>query len=398
MARKRITGDFVECSGCGERYKAFVPKPLPPDPPLKLTEDLFDLMERANRALGRLDGVTSLLPDTTLFTYFYVRKEAVLSSQIEGTQSSLSELILFESDQAPGVPIDDVREVSNYVVAMDHGLANIRSTSGLPLSLRLLTEIHGHLLARGRGSDKTPGEFRRHQNWVGGQSPSKASFVGPPPDRVMGCLHDLENFLHDKPKRTPVLIKAALAHVQFESIHPFMDGNGRLGRLLITLLLCSENAIKEPMLYLSLYFKTHRDEYYDRLQRVRLKGDWEGWLDFFLTGVLETAQQAVQAAHSILELFARDRHRIETLRQPSGSVLRVHQYLQAKPIISINTAARVLASTKPTVGAAIKQLEKLGIVREITGKGRNRLFIYDRYMDILSEGTKPIERSSLAPR
>jgi Fic family protein len=392
MPKKRITGDFIGCSGCGEHYKAFVPKPLPPVPPLEITEDVFDLMERANRALGRLDGITSLLPDTYLFTYFYVRKEAVLSSQIEGTQSSLSQLLLFESEQAPGVPLDDVREVSNYVAAMDHGLINIRSSGGLPLSLRLLSEIHSILMAKGRGGDKDPGAFRQYQNWVGGSSPSKATFVPPPPDKVMACLSDLEKFLHDKPTRTPVLIKAALSHVQFETIHPFMDGNGRLGRLLVTLLLCAEEALKEPMLYLSLYFKSHRDEYYERLQKVRTEGDWEGWLRFFLTGVLETSQQAVHAAQSILTLFELDRRRIESLRQATSSVLRVHQYLQKRAVLSIGIARKNLELTKPTVGAAINQLEKLGIVREITGKGRNRLFIYDRYMEILDEGTKPIPK------
>jgi len=235
-------------------------------------------MEKANRALGRLDGMTLLLPDASLFLYFYVRKEALLSSQIEGTQSSFNDLLLYESDETPGVPLDDVREVSNYVAAMDHGLSRLRG--GFPLSLRLIREIHEILLSKGRGSDKGPGEFRRTQNWVGGTRPGTANFVPPPPESLMDCLGALEKFLHNDPVPTPLLIKAALAHVQFETIHPFLDGNGRLGRLLITFLLCAEGALTEPILYLSLYFKTHRSQYYDWLQKVRIDGDWEGWLGF----------------------------------------------------------------------------------------------------------------------
>lgn len=392
MKFQRETGEYILCSVVSDPYRAFIPKRLPPDPPLQIDSDLQDLMERATLALGRLDGVTSLLPDTYLFTYFYVRKEAVLSSQIEGTQSTLEQLLLFESEQAPGLPsVDDIREVSSYVRAMQHGLSSIKSESGLPLSLRLLKEIHGILLAGGRGSHCMPGEFRISQNWVGGTKPANASFVGPPAELVMPCLAEFEEFLYDKTGRTPILVKTALAHVQFETIHPFLDGNGRLGRLLITLLLCSEGALREPMLYLSLYFKTHRKEYYDRLQRVREEGDWEGWLRFFLTGVLETAQQAVEAAQSILRLFDSDRKRIASLGRPANSALRVHEILQRRPIISVGTAAELLLLSPTTVRTSIRQLEKLQIVREVTGKDRNRLYIYDVYMSILDEGTKPIE-------
>ena len=396
MTPKRITGDYVLCSEKYDPFRAFVPKPLPPDPPIVMDEEICDLMEKANRALGRLDGVTSLLPDTYLFTYFYVRKEAVLSSQIEGTQSSLQELLLFEIEEAPGAPLDDVLEVSNYVRAMNYGLQSIRGEGRLPLSLRLLTEVHGILLEQGRGSSKRPGEFRRSQNWVGGTKPSNANYVGPPAEKLMECLDAFEKFLYDQPLRTPVLIKAALAHVQFESIHPFQDGNGRLGRLLITLLLCSEEALKEPMLYLSLYFKTHRDEYYARLQSVREDGDWEGWLHFFLTGVLETAQQAVTAARSILRLFDIDKRRIASLGQQANSVLRVYDILQNRPIISAGIArkmleTRALGLSEPTIYTAISHLERLGIVREVTGRERNRLYVYNAYMSILDEGTKPIQ-------
>jgi Fic family protein len=392
MAPKRMTGEYLLCSAANDPFNAFIPKPLPPQPPLLLDSEAQDLLEKATLALGRLDGVTSLLPDTYLFTYFYVRKEAVLSSQIEGTQSTLEELLLFESEQVPGVPIDaDVREVSSYVAAMQHGLQNIKSESGLPLSLRLLKEIHGILLATGRGQHRLPGEFRSSQNWVGGTKPSNASFVGPPAELVMPCLAEFEDFLYDKFGRTPILIKTALAHVQFETIHPFLDGNGRLGRLLITLLLCSEGALREPMLYLSLYFKTHRKEYYSRLQSVREEGDWEGWLRFFLTGVLETAQQAVEAAQSILKLFDVDRKRIASLGRPANSALRVHEVLQRRPIISVTNAAKTLLLSEPTVRTSVKQLEKLGIVREVTGKDRNRLYVYSAYMSILDEETKALE-------
>lgn len=383
-------GTYISSSAAGETIKAFVPPPLPPDPPLQWSERDYDLMERANRALGRLDGMASLLPDTSLFIYFYVRKEALLSSQIEGTQSSFADLILFETKEAPGVPLADVQEVSNYVAAMSHGLKRLRA--GFPLSLRLLREMHAVLLSKGRGAGKLPGEFRRTQNWVGGSRPGNALFVPPPPNMVADLMGDLEKFLHGDPVRMPVLVRAALAHVQFETIHPFLDGNGRLGRLLITLLLCVERALREPALYLSLYFKTHRQAYYDHLQRVRTEGDWERWLHFFLTGVLETAEQATNAAHAILRLFERDRTKIETLGRPAGSALRVHQLLQKRPITSASAAAGKLKVTEPTARAALGHLQKLKIVRELTGKRRNRLFVYDKYLAILDEGTEPIRR------
>src|SRR5215207_10045148 len=279
--QRGMQGRFERRGGGLGSYLAFLPTQLPPDPPLRLSDELHDLLERANRALGRLDGLCTLLPDPGLFLYLYIRKEAVLSSQIEGTQSSFSELLAFESNVAPGVPLHDVQEVSRYVAAMGHGLARLRE--GFPLSLRLLREIHGILMADGRGSSQTPGEFRRSQNWIGGTRPGDALYVPPPADALMGHLGALERFLHDQPARTPTLIKAALAHVQFETIHPFLDGNGRLGRLLVTFLLCAEGALSEPLLYLSLYLKQNRARYYELLQQVRMEGDWERWLDFFLT-------------------------------------------------------------------------------------------------------------------
>jgi Fic family protein len=385
---KRTTGETVRIGSGDDAYSAFVPAPLPPKPPLNLTTADHDLLERANRALGKLDGMTSLLPDTSLFIYAYVRKEALISSQIEGTQSSFSDLLLYESDQAPGVPIEDVREVSNHVAALDHGLKRLRG--GFPLSLRLIREIHGVLLRGGRGSDKTPGEFRRSQVWIGGSRPGNARFVPPPTDKVIECMGALEKFLHGNPVETPTLIKAALAHVQFETIHPFLDGNGRLGRLLITFLLCSEGALSEPILYLSLYFKSHRQEYYDRLLRVRTHGDWEGWLRFFLDGVIGTSDEAVSTTRRILALFEKHRRTLETFGRSAASAFRVHEYLQKKPITGIREIEKKLGLTYPTVAGALDRMKKQHIVKELTGFRRNRVFAYAPYVELLSEGTEPI--------
>ena len=277
--KRDLQGHYVTISTVGEAAQAFVPKPLPPNPSLDWMPDLRSKFDQALLALGRLDSISTFLPDISLFLYMYVRKEAVLSSMIEGTQSSLSDLLLFELNMEPGVPLDDVREVSNYVAALDYGLK--RLAEGFPLSLRLIKEMHGVLLYKGRGSNQTPGEFRRTQSWIGGTRPGNAAFVPPPADKVLECMSKLELFLHDQPQSTPGLLKAALAHVQFETIHPFLDGNGRLGRLLITLLLCEQKMLREPMLYLSLYFKSHRQYYYELLNGVRLSGNWEAWLDFF---------------------------------------------------------------------------------------------------------------------
>ncbi len=343
-------------------------------------------MERANRALGRLDGITTLLPDRDLFLYLYVRKEAVLSSQIEGTQSSLTDLLRFEDAAAPGVPLDDVREVSNYVAALDHGLERLRG--GFPLSLRLVREIHGVLLQEGRGASKTPGEFRRSQVWVGGARPWSATFVPPPPDELAFCLDALEKYLHDP--GVPVLIKAALAHVQFETIHPFLDGNGRVGRLLITFLLCAEDVLTDPLLYLSLFFKMHRDEYYERLQRVRTHGEWEEWLRFFLRGVQDTSKQAVDTAREILALFDTDRDRIrEEAGRSSGSVLQVQEVMQRRPLITIPEAARTSGLTYATARSALEAMKHLGLVREIQDRPA-RTFHYGRYLEILERGTEPL--------
>jgi Fic family protein len=378
-------GTYVVKSFRDESVRAFVPPPLPPDPPLAL-QPLLPLLEQANQALGRLDGLASILPDPSLFIYLYVRKEAVLSSQIEGTQSSFADLMLFENAESPGVPVEDVQEVSNYVAAMSHGLRRLRED--FPLSLRLIRQIHKVLLSKGRGSEKQPGEFRKTQNWIGGTRPGNASFVPTPPEKVMECMGALEKFIHRENENLPILVKAALVHVQFETIHPFLDGNGRLGRLLITLLLCVAGVLREPILYLSLYFKTNRHRYYELLDRVRTHGDWETWLEFFLTGVRETAQQAADTSRQILELIESDRRRIEQLGRPAASILRVHQHLQRKPIITIPATAEQLSLSAPTVAKALQHMVKLGLVRETTGKQRHRLFTYHRYLEILNEGTE----------
>jgi cell filamentation protein, protein adenylyltransferase len=378
-------GRFVTTTTGGEAVQAYVPPPLPPDPPVELG-GLVNLIEKANRALGRLDGITSILPAPPLFLFMYVRKEALLSSQIEGTQSSLSDLLLFENDEIPLVPLDDVQEVSNYVAAMNYGLK--RLGDGFPLSLRLIREIHDILLRKGRGSSKQPGEFRRSQNWIGGTRPGNALYVPPPPDEMHIALDNFEKFLHDD--KLPTLIRAAIAHVQFESIHPFLDGNGRLGRLLVTFMLCAEGALKQPMLYLSLYFKQRRQQYYDLLQGVRDRGEWETWIEFFLTGVTETANEAVDTARQLLTLFEEDRERIRSLGRPAASTLRLHELLQRRPIVGILPASRELKVTHPTVMKALSHLQKLGIVREVTGRRRGKLFSYTRYMSILARDTEAI--------
>src|SRR6185437_3697027 len=322
--KRGATGSHQTISTVGEeKVQAFIPKPLPPAPPLNIGADLREQLDGALLALGRLDSVTTLLPDTRLFLYMYIRKEAVLSSQIEGTQSSLSDLLLFEADEAPGVPLDDVGEVSNYVAAMDHGLQRIRGN--FPLSNRLIREIHGILLGSGRGSTKEPGEFRRSQNWIGGTRPGNAAFVPPPAGTVADCMGQRELWLHDQTPsgRTPPLLKAALAHVQFETIHPFLDGNGRVGRLLITLLLCVEGVLSEPLLYLSLYFKEHRPEYYALLDSVRRDGNWEAWLSFFTRGVRETAAAAVGTAQRLVQRAQTDAQSIQAIKRRAGSALRV---------------------------------------------------------------------------
>ena len=383
-------GRFVETPIAGEMVRAFVPPPLPPEPSIDVLA-LLEPLSLAERALGRLDGITMLLPRQELFLYMYVRKEAVLSSQIEGTQSTLSDLLRFETEAQAGQPIDDIREVSNYVDAMMYGLERLED---LPLSLRLIREMHARLLQSGRGGTKSPGEFRRSHNWIGGTRPGNALFVPPPPTEMDACLDALERLMHEEGSRLPALIKAGLLHVQFETIHPFLDGNGRIGRLLVTLYLCVNGVLRKPLLYLSLYLKTHRADYYRLLQEVREHGAWEAWLDFFLTGVADTANQAFDAATRIVELFKQDRERITLESDRAGSALRIHDLFQQNPYLTANQLVHQTGLSAPTVNAALADLERLGIVEEVTGRKRGRVFSYRGYLAILSEGTDPLPTAS----
>lgn len=380
-------GRYMESAAAGEVVRAYIPPPLPPSPPIRVGE-LLSRLSAADQAVGRLDGISVLLPDKGLFLYMYVRKEAVLSSQIEGTQSTLSDLLKFEAEAVAGKPIDDIREVSNYVDAMMYGLERLDT---LPLSLRLIREMHYRLLQSGRGQSKSPGEFRTTQNWIGGTRPGNALFVPPPVTELMSCLDTFEKFMHDDNPSLPPLIKAGLLHVQFETIHPFLDGNGRLGRLLITLYLCAHKVMQQPLLYLSLYFKAHRADYYRLLQEVRENGAWEAWLEFFLHGVASAGNEAFSAATRIQKLIRQDREKIAAKAKASSSVLRVHEVMQTIPFLTVAKAAAKTKLTKPTVTSALDQLQTLGIVQEITEKQRGRVYAYGDYLNILNEGGEPLD-------
>ena len=368
-------------------YKAFIPAPLPPIPPIIVDSALQRRLEAAVLALGRLDGIGRLLPGPEELLYSYIRKEAVLSSQIEGTQSSIADLLLHENQSVPGVVLEDVQEVSSYIGALSYGIARL---STLPLSLRLIRESHERLVHGTRGDKKAPGEFRRSQNWIGGSKPSDAMFVPPPPQELPDILSAFEKFLHST--EYPILHKVGLAHAQFETIHPFLDGNGRVGRMLIVLMLVAEGVLERPWLYVSLHFKKHRDEYYNLLQEVRTQGNWEKWLIFFLEGVTTIANQATDKIRDLMALFERDRKAVEQSRKGSiyqsvavQSNLTVYDYLKKKIAIRIPETAEACGTTKPTVKRAIDDLQQLGIVTEATGKLRNKVYIYKQYLDILNQ-------------
>lgn len=381
------TGSYETTVAGGERVRAFTPAPLPPSPPIDLGGSLQRRLESASLALGRLDSVSVLLPDESVFIYSYVRKEAVLSSQIEGTQSSLADLLFLERGGVPGVPPDDVGEVSNYVAALEHGLRRLRED--FPMSNRLMREVHAVLLSSGRGGRATPGEFRRSQNWIGGSRPGNTVFVPPPHTAVQDCMSELERFLNDDEDGLPTLVKAGLAHVQFETIHPFLDGNGRVGRLLVTLLLIRAGVLQQPLLYLSLFLKQNRHEYYRLLDHVRQTGDWEAWLEFFLEGVQTTAEGAVSTARRLDRTFRQDYERIATgAGRRASSALRVHATLKADVVASLGDAARRTGLTFPTVSRAMDFLVEHGIAEELTGKSRNRLFYYREYLSTLNEGVE----------
>ncbi len=386
MPESTRAGRLVRQQAGQEGYAAFIPAPLPPSPPLAFNAELQRLSEAAGRALGRLEGISSSLdPDRLL--YMYVRKEAVLSSAIEGTRSTLPDLLRYETDAVPGTPLEDVREVSRYVAALQHGIERIRNGS-LPLSLRLLREIHRVLMEGGeRGGSKGPGEFRRTQNWIGGTRPSNARFVPPPPHEMREALDNLERFLHDEFGPMPPIIKAGLAHAQFETIHPFLDGNGRVGRLLISLMLVVDGVLSRPFLYLSLYLRERRTDYYDALNAIRTHGDWEGWLRFYLIGVEAVASQAADTTRALLTLFETDQHRIRPLGGAAASALAVYEVLRRRIVLSIPKAAKEAGITWPTAKAALERLVSLGIAAETTGRRRDRLYTYTRQLEILERGT-----------
>ena len=373
----------------GEQIRAFVPFPLPPDPPLQWDGTLVRLLGDAAGSLGKLDEIANRLPDKNIFLYSYVRKEAVLSSQIEGTQSSLADLLLFELTDFPGLPADDVTEVSNYVAALEHGLA--RLGDGFPLSNRLIREMHYILLTSGRGSSMTPGEFRRSQNWIGGTRPGNAVYVPPPQGEVGDCMAQLEQFLHGEDDGLSPLVRAGLAHVQFETVHPFLDGNGRVGRLLITLLLCNAGVLQEPVLYLSLFLKQNRSQYYDLLGQVRATGDWETWLSFFLEGVHRTAEDSIATIGRLLERFELDRGWVQlNSGRRRNSALRVLDALMRRPITSIANVREQTQLSISAASSAMSLLNEADIAIEITGQRRNRVFVYANYLAILNEGLEPL--------
>lgn len=383
QAESQRAGRFLVQQRGPDGFAAFVPSPLPPVPPIQHRPDIEIALEKASRALGRLDGITLLLPDPHLFLYTYVRKEAVLSSQIEGTQSTLSDLIVFENEAAPGTPGSDVMEVSNYSAAMQHGLDRLRG--GFPLTLRLIREIHEILVRETRGGDRTPGEFRTSQNWIGGTRPGNAVFVPPPPHEVLPALSNLEKFIHLEDPGMPTLVTAGVAHAQFETIHPFLDGNGRVGRLLITFLLCAQGVLDQPLLYLSLYLKKNKQRYYEALQRIRTHGEWEEWILFYLAGVEEVALEAAETARRLIHLFEADRKKIRSLGRSAHTAIVIHDLLRIRAATTITAAARKAGVSFPTASAALRRLVRIGIVKETTGRSRDQVFVYQKYLSALAD-------------
>jgi Fic family protein len=381
--QRGLTGVYTPCIAGGVACNAFVPRPLPPHPALVLDNKLHSRINNAMLALGRLDAVSILLPASQLLLYSYVRKEAVMSSQIEGTQSSLNDLMLYEMQGQPGVPVEDVREVSCHVKALELGVRRIRED--MPISYRLLTEIHATLMQSGRGRQRGPGELRRNQVWIGGHSAETAVYVPPPPNMLADSFSALERYLNDADGQTSPFIKAALAHVQFETIHPFLDGNGRLGRMLIPLIMVDAGLLREPLLYLSVFLKRHRQTYYQLLQQVRLQGDWEAWLLFFADAVVATADQAFACAQELTALLASDKVRILSLGRLAGSATQLLDALFARPIANAGALAQATGLAAATIGKVLGAMgAELGIVRELSGQKRNRIYAYSAYIDILN--------------
>lgn len=383
--RTTRAGVYVEQPG---GYRAFVPKPLPVDPAIAIDYQLADLLSEANRALGRLDGSAEILPNPDLFVAMYVRKEAIMSSQIEGTQASLEDVLSYEAISERRELSTSVREVINHIDAMNEGIEKLKA---LPIGGRLLKELHQILMRGVRGKEKSPGEFRKSQNWIGppGCDVFDATFVPPPENKVGKAMSDLEKYLKNDTS-TPILIKCGLVHAQFETIHPFLDGNGRLGRLLMTLLLCEQQVIARPLLYLSAYYKQHRGEYYDQLQKVRDTGDWESWLKFFLKGIWSVSEEAFATARQILAMREEHRERIlEKVHSPAKGLILLDHLFEG-PMVDINEIARRLRVTYPAASNLVKDLQEQGLLREVTGQRRNRLFAYEPYLALLRRGTEPM--------
>jgi len=388
---RRTTGRYERTTAGGEEVAAFVPHALPPaDPPVVVDAALAERVRAAEQALVRLELAGEMVPSLDWFIYAFVRKEAVLSSQIEGTQATLVDLLTFEAQEGAhqsAAPSADVEEVCNYVDALAHARAQLADPKGLPLSMRLLSETHRRLMRGVRGAEKRPGEVRRSQNWIGGSRPGNAVYVPPPPRALGEVLGAFEKYLH-RGDTLPPLVRAGLLHVQFETIHPYLDGNGRIGRLLVTLLLEHWKLLTKPLLYLSLFFKRHREDYYRRLDAVRIDGDWEGWLDFFLDGVGTIADEAVGSARELFALVAADRARVLAQEGMSIVALRLFELLPRRPVVTAASVTKLLKTTKPTAGRAIELLVAANVLVETTGKKRDRSFVYRSYLDRLRVGTE----------
>ena len=389
----RSTGRYERTTVAGEEVAAFVPAPLPPAEPVLLLDSAFtDRLRAAEQALTRLELAGEMVPSLDWFIYAFVRKEAVLSSQIEGTQATLVDLLTFEADDG-ATPNADVEEVCNYLEALAYARGQLSDPRGLPLSIRLLNETHQRLMRGVRGADKLPGEVRRSQNWIGGTRPGNAVYVPPPPHALAEVLSAFEKYMHAEDTNPP-LVRAGLLHVQFETIHPYLDGNGRIGRLLVTLLLEHWKVLAKPLLYLSLFFKRHRDDYYRRLSAVRVDGDWEGWTDFFLAGVATIADEGVASARDLVALVTADRGSVLQNDTTSAAAVRLFELLPRHPLVNVASVMKLLETSKPTAARAIDSLEAAGVLIETTGKKRDRWYAYQRYLDRLRVGTDLAARSS----
>ncbi|MDC0357590.1 Fic family protein [Oligoflexia bacterium] len=386
MKMKRTTGKFIVTTTLEEKVRAFVPRPLPPIPQINLDQKLKDLLIQAENDLRHLNIAARLLPDMNWFIYAFVRKEAVLSSQIEGTQATLEDVLDYEVN-SKNDSSDDVQEVCNYITALNYAVKEIRSKKGLPLSLRMLREAHQRLLKGGRGKHKSPGEFRESQNWIGGTRPGNAQFVPPPPDQLKSCLSDLEKYMHST-NDLPDLIRIGLCHVQFETVHPFLDGNGRIGRLLILLMMLQYDLLEEPILYLSLYFKKHRKEYYRLLQEVRTTGAWEAWLAYYLEGISAIAKETTDSSQSLFTLLQKDRTKLVNSKAATVLSIRLMELLPSNPIVTLPKSVKLLKTTKPTALKSIRILEDTGILSETTGSKKNKKYAYTKYIDILKADTE----------